>query len=254
MQAVELFLVSGVLLQPKRWVWQVCYCRSACSFGVYSVNTSPRPEPARSQQDALGHSFRMVISFGISSVFGTIPASNLAHPSPRPRVALPRRARSAPPAPRSGHPRASHGHRVARRRAAGRRVAARQTHRARRQHGQWEDHARPRDRRGHGVRAWLGGLHRRHAHARRTRLGASGRRRRSVDDPPARRHARCLVRRRPAAQWRLRARRAGQRATALARGGRASHTARARIERGVRRDGRSNWRRYAAWWSGTTGR
>ena len=231
---------SPVETRVAQGFWQYLPSRQRLRFRYSFGNYIPRP-------------------CGGASATGTSQDRVLAHLSSLTShrcsvVSLPRRARSAPPATRTGHACAPHRDRIARRRAARRRAAARQAYGARRQHGQWEDDARPRDRRGHGVLAWLGGLHRRAAHARRTRLGASGRRRRDVDDPSARHHAGRLVRRRPAAQWRLRARRARRRAVAHARGGRASHTARARIERDVRRDGRSNGRRHAARRRGATHR
>jgi hypothetical protein len=89
----------------------------------------------------------------------------------------------------------------------------------------------------------MGGVHRCDAHARATRLGPSGRRRRIVDDSPTRSVAGGVVRRRAAAVWRVRARRDRLGAGGVARCGRSPNEARPGIggRAGDRRGGRQRF-------------
>jgi hypothetical protein len=178
-----------------------------------------------------------------SCCLGSCPS---VRPSDSKSVSLPRRTRPAPSAHGTGRAGAPHRDRRARHRVAGRRVAARATDGARRAHGQREDDTRPRHRRTHDRIAWLGRVHRRPTHARRPRLGAPGRRRRHVDDPPPRRHTVRLVRRHPAPQQRVRARGTRRRAHTLQGRCGAPHRTRPRIQRRLRAPWRPCRQRLAA--------
>ena len=152
--------------------------------------------------------------------------------------ALSRRACPAPSSSCTGRTGAPHRHRVTRRCAAGRRVAPGPTHGTRWRHGERQDDTRATHRPGHHRIAWLGGLDRRPAYPRRTRLDPSRSRGRDVHDPPSRSHACRLVRRHPAPQQCLCARGARWRTHALQGCRRTSYGTRARVQRRPR----SPWR------------